>query len=82
MSTKFYRYNLGLSSTSVQQIKNDFYAHSENVDVYKTKDSICGEFYAGSEKEIDNCIEEACAIIRYYYPKLSVDGTAFEEEAV
>lgn len=80
MFTKSYCYNLGISSDEVQQIWNDFYAHSENVAVYKANGSIYAEFSAGSEIEVNRCIEEACSIINFYYPKLSLAGASFEEE--
>ena len=77
---KSYCYNLGLSTEEIQKIRVGFYVQFEDVEVYEKNGSVYAAFLASSEKEIDRMIEEACDIILFYYPKLSLEGTAFEEK--
>lgn len=74
-----YCFNLGIADEEVVQIRNGFYAHSEDVVVFKEHNAIYAKFYADSENEIDRNIEEACMLILHQYPRLSLAGGAFVE---
>lgn len=74
---KFYRFDLGMLDEEIAQIADHFSVHNP-IDVYKENGRMYAEFEACSESEIDARIEEACLMIRSYYPHLSLLGAAFE----
>jgi len=78
MENKVYCFDLGMSSEEVLELANGFSIHTNDMEVYKKNGSVYAEFFAGSEKEIDEKIEEVCGLIAHSYPKLALQGAAFE----
>lgn len=79
-TSETYCFNLGILAEQVQHIAKHFHDCSGAVEVYRQNEAIYAEFCASSEKEIDCCIEEACAILLFHYPNLDLTGASFEEK--